>query len=348
MKKLKVLVFIAGLLFLILLIAFINARTTSYTIKTSGKIFIVNKLSSNVTVFDLMSGEQVAQLAMEMEPHETTTSFYQDKVVVTNYGGPEEMGKSLTVIDAQTHQEERRIEIDDSLKPHGIVAIPNSNDVAVVTDVGNDLLVIDIKTGLVKNKIPTTQIYSHLLVHHPKKSFAYVSNLSSGSVTVIDIGQEEVVKVIPCGKGTEGIDIMPDGDEVWVTNNRDQTISIINTDTNEIINTLHAEEEPSRLRFTIDGKYCLVANSVSGTISVFNTSTKKLIKTITIPGKKNFIERVLYHTPRPVCITMHPNGEYAFVANSNADRVEVIDLKTFEIVSTIATGRIPDGLAVVL
>jgi YVTN family beta-propeller protein len=45
---------------------------------------------------------------------------------------------------------------------------------------------------------------------------------------------------------------------------------------------------------------------------------------------------------------MHPNGKYAFVANSNADRVEVVDLENFEIVSTIATERIPDGLAIAL
>jgi DNA-binding beta-propeller fold protein YncE len=31
----------------------------------------------------------------------------------------------------------------------------------------------------------------------------------------------------------------------------------------------------------------------------------------------------------PVNILMHPNGLYAFVANSNANKVEVIDMKKF-------------------
>ncbi|WP_248722662.1 cytochrome D1 domain-containing protein [Seonamhaeicola sp. ML3] len=348
MKKLRVLVAIAILLFSIIAIAFIKARTTSYSIETTGKLFIVNKLSSNVTVFDLTKGEQVAILPIDMEPHEATTSFYGDKVIVTNYGGPEEMGKSLTVIDAKTFKEVRRVRVDESLKPHGVVAVPNSNCVAVATDVGNDLLVIDIEVGQIKKKIPTTQIYSHLLTYHPTDSIAYVSNLSSGSVTVIDTNKDEVVKVIPCGKGTEGIDITPDGEEIWVTNNRDETISIINTKTLEIVSVLTAGEEPSRLQFTLDGKYCLVANSVSGTISVYNTATKKLQKNIVLPGKKNIVERILYHTPRPVCIAMHPNGKYAFVANSNAVRVEVIDLNSLKVVSTIGTGRIPDGLAIAL
>ena len=75
--------------------------------------------------------------------------------------------------------------------------------------------------------------------------------------------------------------------------------------------------------------------------------SKKQIKTISIPGKKNLIDRALYHTPRPVGILMHPNGLYAFVANSNADKIEVIDMKTFTLVSTIGTGRVPDGLTFV-
>jgi YVTN family beta-propeller protein len=44
---------------------------------------------------------------------------------------------------------------------------------------------------------------------------------------------------------------------------------------------------------------------------------------------------------------IHPNGLYAFVANSNANKIEVIDMKTFTVVSNIGTGKIPDGLAFV-
>ena len=68
---------------------------------------------------------------------------------------------------------------------------------------------------------------------------------------------------------------------------------------------------------------------------------------IFIPSLFPEFERILYHTPRPVNILMHPNGLYAFVSNSNAHKIEVIDMKTFKIVSTIGTGRVPDGLTIV-
>ena len=44
---------------------------------------------------------------------------------------------------------------------------------------------------------------------------------------------------------------------------------------------------------------------------------------------------------------MHPNGLYAFVSNANSNKIEVIDMKTFTIVSTIGAGKIPDALAFV-
>jgi YVTN family beta-propeller protein len=91
----------------------------------------------------------------------------------------------------------------------------------------------------------------------------------------------------------------------------------------------------------------LVPNAGDGTITVYDRHTKKQIKLIHIPGKKNLSERILYSTPRPVGITMHPNGLYAFVSNSNANRIEVIDMRSLTIVSTIGTGKVPDGMTFV-
>jgi len=88
----------------------------------------------------------------------------------------------------------------------------------------------------------------------------------------------------------------------------------------------------------------LVANAIEGTVYVYDQKLKKKIKTIVFHGKTTLLEILLYHTPRPVNILMHPNGLYAFISNSNANKIEVIDMKTFEIVSTIGTGRVPDGL----
>lgn len=91
----------------------------------------------------------------------------------------------------------------------------------------------------------------------------------------------------------------------------------------------------------------MVSNASDGTVSVYNSKSKKRITNIIIPGKKNILEKVLYRTPRPVGILMHPNGLYAFVSNITAGRVEVIDMNTFTIISSINAGDMPDGLALI-
>jgi YVTN family beta-propeller protein len=347
MKKIKLVLLFGLFCFIAAQIAIYVIRKPLYTIKTDGKLYIVNKLSSSITVFDLYNGKEITEIPIEVEPHDPTTLTDQSKVVVTNYGTPSILGKSITVINTKTNKVEKTINLEESIAPHGIVTFPKSNKVGVVTDIGNNLLVVDVATGIVEKNIPTQQIVSHLLVLHPNKPLAYVTNINSGSVSIIDLELNKVIKIIPCGLGTEGIDITPDGSEIWVTNNKENTISVINTATYQITNTLPAGKESLRLKFSIEGKHCLLTNAGDGTISVYDQHSKKQIKTIQLHGKATLLERLLYHTPRPVGILIHPNGLYAFVANSNANKIEVIDMRTFTLVSTIGTGKIPDGLAFV-
>jgi len=347
MKILKNIILIGTLIILSLGIIIFIVRRPSYTIRTTGKLFIVNKLSSSISVFDLNQGKNLVEIPIDVEPHEIVKIPEQNWVVITNYGAPDFEGNGITIVNTEDNKIEKTIYLNEEVRPHGIVNIPNSNKVAVVTDKFNNLLLIDLQTGEVEKKIPTKQKFSHLLALHPNKPLAYVSNSKSNSVSVVDLLSDEVINIINCENGTEGIDVTPDGSEIWVTNDKENTIQIIDATSYRIINTLNTDIGPSRLKFSVDGKYCLVTNSNSGTISVFSVLQKNRINTIYIPGKRTLIEKVLYHSPRPVGIYMHPNGLYAFVANSNADKIEVIDMKTFKIVSNIGTGRVPDGLTVV-
>ncbi len=334
-------------LFCLVIGAFYIIKQPTYSIKTEGNLYIINKGSRSVTVFDLFKGNQIKELQVDIEPHQATTLSNPNRVIITNYGVINSKGKSLSVINADTNTIEKNIDLGESLMPHGIISLSQTNKVAVVTDIGNHLSIVNTETGIIEHQISTQQDMSHLLVHHPFKPLIYVTNINSGSVSVIDTEINEVVKIILCSKTTEGIDIRPDGSEIWVTNIKDNFISVINTETYETTERIKTGNEPLRLKFSNDGKQCLVSNSKDGTISVYDTKTKKQIKTIIIPGKKNILEKVLYHTPRPVGILMHPNGLYAFVSNITGGRVEVIDMHNFSIVSSIKAGEMPDGLALI-
>jgi YVTN family beta-propeller protein len=320
-------------------------RKPSYTIQTTGKLYLVNKVSRDIQAFDLFTGKELAKIPIAMESHEAIA--INDKIVLTNYGAIDSDGNIIKVIDTKTNEVEKIIDLKGNISANGIVAFPECNKAVLIDYVSNNLVLLNIETDSTEKQIPTQQKSSHLLVLHPSKPLAYVTNTKSNSVSVIDLTSNDVVKIIPCGMGTESIDISPDGSEIWVTNKIGNSITIINTSTYEVIDTLATGNEPLKVKFSVDGKYALVTNAKDGTIYVYDKQSKKRIKTIILRGKTTLFQRILYHTPYPVNILMHPNGLYAFVSNSNASKIEVIDMRTFTVVSTIGTGKIPDALVFV-
>ena len=347
MRNLKAIVVVLGLFFLGFLV-FYFVKQPIYSIKTEGILYVVNKVSKSVTIFDLNKGKEIKELPINVEPHEATFVKTLNKLVVTNYGTSAEKGNNVSVIDPKDNKTIHEISLGKSSKPHGIISLKDINKVGVVTDIGNELSIVNVATGKLEKQIATQQDFSHLLVEHPTKPLVYVSNINSGSVSVIDIQLDSVVKIIPFSNKVEGIDLSKDGSELWVTNIKENLVYVLNTKTYETLKTLPTGKEPLRLKFSNDGKYCLVSNATEGTVSVYDTNLKKQITTINIPGKKNILEKVLYHTPRPVGILFHPNGKYVFVSNFTAGRVEVIDLESFSIVSSIKVGQMPDGLALII
>lgn len=345
LKRLKIaLIGLVGL-FLILRLSIYIYRLPSYTIQTTGKLYTVSKKSEDVQVFDLFEGKQIAEIPIYMLSHEAVSTIDNSKIVVSNTLGSDK--NLIKVIDAKNNKIANVIDAESHSRVSGIVALSEANKVAVV-DLDNDnLLVINLETGRVEKQIPTKQEKSHLLVLHPQKPLAYVTNVKSGSISVIDLNLNQVVKIISCGVGRKGIAITPDGLELWITNTKLNTLTIINTVDYTITDTLPTGNESMKLKFSIDGKYCFVASANDGTVSIYDQQSKKIIKTIVLHGKTTLLEKILYHTPRPVNILMHPNGLYVFVSNSNANKIEVIDMETLNIVSTIGTGRVPDALAFV-
>lgn len=342
MKRIKQIVCILGLLIVLIMVTSFFARRPYYNIQTNGKLYIFNKLSKDITVFDLHKGKEIAEIPIGIETHGATALSNQNRIAVANYGTTQTKGKSIIIINTEKNSVEKTIEFTERYKGlDGIAALPKSNKVGVISSISNEFLIVNVEKETVERKVETQQKASHFFVFHPSKPLVYVTNISSGSVTVINFNTNTVSEIISCGAKTKGIDITPDGSEVWVANANDNSISVISTLNNKVINTLKTGNEPIALKFSVDGKYCLVTNLSDGTVSVFNQSSKVEIKTISIHGKKGFLEKLLHHTPRPVAIMMHPNGLYAFVSNSNANKIEVIDMKTFKIVSTIGTGKVP-------
>ena len=227
----------------------------------------------------------------------------------------------------------------------------SGDQIVVTAEANKSLLIVDIKTGAVIAAVTTDQNVSHMVVLARRSGKAFIANIGSGSVTVIDLKSHQKITDIQTGAGAEGIDISPDQKEVWVTNRAANTVSVIDVNTLKIIATLESKDFPIRVKFAPGGKRVLVSNARSGDVAIFDAATKKEVGRVPMQlkavegstgGQRIFGQ--FGQSPVPVGILVAPKLSHAFVANTNADIVTMIDLRTWQISDRLRAGKEPDGL----
>lgn len=316
----------------------------------SGTLLVLNKTDNNVSLIDLATRKVVATVPTGAGPHEVAVSPNGRVAVVANYGTQQAPGSSLTVIDVPGKKQLKTIDLGQYRRPHGVEWL--SGDQIVVTAEGNKaLLIVDIKTSAVVAAVTTDQNVSHMVVVARKSHKAFIANIGSGSCTVIDLKTRQKITDIATGAGAEGIDISPDQKEVWVTNRAANTVSVIDVNTLKITATLESKDFPIRVKFAPGGKRVLVSNARSGDVAIFDAATKKEVGRVAMQSKavegSTSGQRIFGQfgqSPVPVGILVAPKLSHAFVANTNADIVTMIDLKTWQITDRLTAGKEPDGL----
>jgi len=164
--------------------------------------------------------------------------------------------------------------------------------------------------------------------------FAYVTNVISNNVSVINTNTNSVVAIVPVEFYPQGVALTPNGGFAYVVN-FSGNVSVINTASNTVVATVSVGYEPIDVAITPNGSFAYVANSsiTTGTVSVINTASNTVVATITVRDN-----------PNDVAIT--PNGSFAYVTNYGSSDVSVINTASNTVVATIPVGSNPQGVAI--
>ena len=315
-------------------------------------LMVLNKSENTATILNPDNGEKLATLVTGVAPHEAAVSAHSHLAVITNYGTRENPGSSLTVVDLKEYRVLKTIDLGKYRRPHGILFLPGGSRVAVTAEGNQSLIVVDIETGTIEKTIRTRQKVSHMVALDPRGKTAYVANIGSGTISILDLEESRLVKNLRTGKGTEGLDLSPDGKELWVANRGDDTLAIVDTETLKVEEKLECAGFPIRVRFTPDGRHVLVSNARSGDIAVFSAESRKELRRIPMEftAREKKENRIFDFdlSPVPIDILIDEAGNRAFVANSNADLVSVIDLNEWKVKGRLTAGKEPDGMAFTL
>jgi len=307
-------------------------------------LVVLNKSDHEAALVDPVSLAVTAKIATGQGPHEVATGTVDGRrrAFVANYGffaifregeRPRmEAGNTISVIDLDTRAVVDTFDLGERTRPHGIVLSRDGRRLWVTCEGAKAVVELDAVSGKVLAEWNTAQDVSHMIVPTPDEKKLYVANIGSGSVTVIERAGGKVTS-IPTGEGAEGIDVSPDGAEVWITNRGANTISILRVADDAITDTLDSRGTmPIRVKFTPDGREAWVSNARSNTVCVFDARERTHLATIEVGAV-------------PVGIQMAPDGRRAFVANTNDHKITVLDVPGRKVAGTFTTGNEPDGMA---
>jgi YVTN family beta-propeller protein len=305
----------------------------------SPALLVVNKghrgstRPSELAIVDPGSGRVVARVPTGIESHEVAVSPDGKLAVVTNTGPYSDPGHTLSVIDLKAQKEAHRVEFGPLPNPHGIAW---NGGRFTFTAEGARLIArydpakdaVDWMMGIGQNSI-------HMLVFSPDGQKIFTANRGSASVAVVSPSAEGGPRgrgpaSVPVGQGPEGIDITPDGVQVWVGCRG--AISVLDAAGDRVVGTIELGSGGiNRIKITPDGKRAL-ATQGGGPLTVLDVASRKEIKRIDTGGGGSSILIV-------------PDGSRAYIGMTGEDKVAVVDLGTLEVVSTLQTGDGPDGMA---
>ncbi len=297
----------------------------------TGSLLVLNKNDNTMVIADAATLKVVATVPTGEGPHEMTVSPDGKLAFVANYGA-QTHGHSLSVIDIAARKEIRRVELGPLLRPHGIEA--KDDKVYFISELTRTVGRYDFAADKVDWLTGTGQDGGHMLVLTPDGKRLYTANRVSHTVTSIDIGTPAspgAITQIATGSRPEGIDVSPDGKEVWVGNTGDGTIDIIDVASNTIKQSFAVGKVPIRVKFTPDGKRVLVSDNGAGELIIIDAAARNVIKRIKAEAS-------------PVGILILPGGKKAYVARSGSGIVSVFDMDTLEFTGDIKTGNGPDGM----
>ena len=296
-------------------------------------LIVLNKGASELAIVDPGTWKVVGRVATGKTPHEVAVSDDGKIAVATNYGDQQD-GTTLSVIDLDAQREIHRVELEELHGPHGVMYLDGK--FYFTAEGSNAIARYDVAKNAVDWRANTGQEGTHMLVATPEGGTIFTANIRSDSVSCVRVNQRTggyKTAQIAVGKGPEGIDISPDGGEVWAANSGDGTVSIIDAGSCRVIAAVDVKTKRSnRLRFTKDGTLVLISDLGTGDVVVVDAATRQQVKRVKLGSS---VEGIL----------MLPDGARAIVAVSGDNKLAVLDLKTFDVVTTFETGKDPDGMA---
>jgi YVTN family beta-propeller protein len=277
---------------------------------------------------------------------------------------------SLSIIDSDTYREISRTHIGRG--PHHLIETPDGRTLIIAMSGSNELVLIDRVTGVEKKRITASDPYqigfspdgkwfvaaslrldrvdiydarSYQLVHRlpaatmpshvafsPDSKTVLVTLQGTNGLISIDLGSGTVNWTVPIGPTPAGVITRPGGTLLVGVMGSDYIAEVEPKD-GTVIRKIITGNGAHNFLAAPDGKTLYVTNRVAGTVSVLEADTLAVEKTLDAPGG-------------PDDMALSPDGQQLWVTGRWHAWVDIIDLASGTLKTTVAVGRSPHGIFV--
>ena len=267
------------------------------------------------------------------------------KVYVAN-----EEGGSVSIIDLLDSLKNTSIDISDSGKmfmAHNVQVAPNGKSVwvtAVPMDSNgiNQLVVIDVNTGVIKNRVKLGKDLhvAHVVLDNESK-YAYVTAKELSQVIQVDANTYEVLRKFDLGTGHSPHGLRYANGKLYVANMDAKSMSVINIDDGEITD-IQLGGVAVQTAVTRDDKFVFASLYDTKEVIRYDLQSGQ-IKRIPLPASAQGPIQ-LYTTPDSKLLYVADQGE--LMGRSVSNKVFVIDISNAKVISTIQVGNKAHGVVV--
>ena len=292
---------------------------------SSGRLLVLLRDASALAIVDPASRTVLARVPTGRDPHEVTASADGRLAFVAS------MVDGISVIDIAAQKEIRRVDPGPGSRTHDVLFA--GGKVYFTIEGYKSIGRYDPSTDEIDWTLGIGQDGTHLLVLNRETNTLFMPNTRSNTVTMAENimagPSESKLTVIPIpGELPEGIDLSPDGREVWTATRNDGGVSIIDVASRTVVQTLNlGMKDANRLKFTPDGRV-LIIDGEAASLVVLDAASREEIKRVTLGPVDTGDGAVL----------VSPDGTRAYLGLRAADRVAVLDLTTLKVTHEMPMG----------
>jgi YVTN family beta-propeller protein len=294
-----------------------------------------------VMVFDADTDEVICKATTPRNPHEVAFSNNGRNVIVPIYGDtilgvPGSNERIVLFIRSRDCREATSVQTAGSSRPHGI-ALGKSGMLYLTTEIGQTVSLVDSDNPAFVGSIPTGSSSSHMLIVTPDEKTAFVSNVMSKSISVLDLEKRTLAETIDTGAENQRIDLAPDARQFVTSYWRESKIAFFEVATRKLSHTVAIDGSALQPKYSADGKFVYaVGTGGPGQIGIWKIDVAE--RKVVAAAKEGIGQSM-------ASFSINPFNGNLYVADQGKDQLVVVNPADLSVVKRIATEKLPDGIA---